>query len=569
MPRTEPGWTTRARMESASWAVVVLAVAVGLSLIAHAAVENSATYDEVTYMEVGAHWWRTGEQASIARMGSPMTFWKLQQAPTLWWLDRTGRSTWIDDPLKNQAQLLPVLRRGGFWIWAVALLATAAWAGRVYGSSARAFTAWLFAIGPNLLAHGSLITMELPVTACAALAGAAFWHWLYSGSRRWWLAAAVAAGVGLSCKFTILAFVPLFALAQVWVDIANGRRTPLRAWLSAIFMGAAFLGIMAITDLLITGAVSIPLSETKGTHPALEARLGARTSQWLGKWMERPWPQDFVAFVRQMNHQATGGPSYLLGERRMRGWPQYYLVAMAVKLPLGLALLLALRCWIAGPSRSRRPADVLLWILPLGLLVLSSIGSTRNYGIRYLLPAAPASIVWISGIARGGKWMRAAGITGLMLVSMESLATHPHQLSFFNRLVLGAGGGRRVLADSNLDWGQGAWALARLQEERPELNDLTLYYFGQTDPGNYGVRGRRIIVDAGTLHPDLPERLGAETEYLAVSASLAWGPWGPEDYFASLSNREPLCWTADGTIAVYRVADLPEIARSLENPRSN
>ena len=43
--------------------------------------QSSATYDEVAYLRVAARWWRTGDQAEITRMGSPLTFWKLQQAP--------------------------------------------------------------------------------------------------------------------------------------------------------------------------------------------------------------------------------------------------------------------------------------------------------------------------------------------------------------------------------------------------------------------------------------------------------------------------------------------------------
>ncbi len=109
-----------------------------------------------------------------------------------------------------------------------------------------------------------------------------------------------------------------------------------------------------------------------------------------------------------------------------------------------------------------------------------------------------------------------------------------------------------MLADSNLDWGQGARALARLQRARPELRDLTVYAFGATDPGHYGVVGTRHVVDAGDAHPGLPPRLAVATRYVAVSASLLWGPWGPPGYFRALDAAEPVAWTDDRTLAVYR-----------------
>ena len=98
---------------------VVGSIVVGLALMSDQAVRLSATYDEVTYLEVGARWWRTGEQDWITRMGSPLTFWKVQQAPTLWALDRLGLGAWIDDPIGHQEELLPIIRIGGLWIWVV------------------------------------------------------------------------------------------------------------------------------------------------------------------------------------------------------------------------------------------------------------------------------------------------------------------------------------------------------------------------------------------------------------------------------------------------------------------
>jgi hypothetical protein len=122
-----------------------------------------------------------------------------------------------------------------------------------------------------------------------------------------------------------------------------------------------------------------------------------------------------------------------------------------------------------------------------------------------------------------------------------------------------------VLADSNLDWGQGVKALATLQRERPELRDLTFYYFGDTDPACYRVAGRCHVVDAGDSHPGLPPALAADTAYLAVSASLQWGPWGPPGYFRSLDGVEAVLTVGGETIAIYRVADVASL-RSRPGP---
>jgi hypothetical protein len=96
---------------------------------------------------------------------------------------------------------------------------------------------------------------------------------------------------------------------------------------------------------------------------------------------------------------------------------------------------------------------------------------------------------------------------------------------------------------------------------------MTLYYFGQGDPADEGVAGRRVTIDAGTVHPGLPDRLGADTEYLAASASLVWGPWGPPAYFDALRAVEPTAWTEDRTIVVYRTDDVSRASGDI-NPSS-
>ena len=65
---------------SAVWGfLTAIAVVVGIALVIDTSFSGSATYDEVAYLRVAARWWRTGDQAEITRMGSPLTFWKLEQ----------------------------------------------------------------------------------------------------------------------------------------------------------------------------------------------------------------------------------------------------------------------------------------------------------------------------------------------------------------------------------------------------------------------------------------------------------------------------------------------------------
>ena len=280
---------------------------------------------------------------------------------------------------------------------------------------------------------------------------------------------------------------------------------------------------------------------------------------------ETPIPQDWVGFATQMHHQLSGGPSYLLGQTRMTGWWYYYLLAAAVKVPLSFWLLATLRLAIAArPDARRGPSDRMLVQVMILFLIVTALGSSRNYGLRYLLPLAPLAIVWVSRVARDQpeesigrrRFQTAVVAVGLVGQAVATAAVHPNELTYFHVIAGGPKGGRYILADSNLDWGQGLNSLARLQSQRPEFRDLTFYYFGETDPAYYGVVGTCYTVNAVDDQSELPPLGSATTPYVAVSASLQFGPWGPPGFFKKLDGVAPTDMTDDATIAVYRTSEV-------------
>jgi 4-amino-4-deoxy-L-arabinose transferase-like glycosyltransferase len=546
--------------------LVCAAAAIGLALILDSIRWSSATYDEVAYLRVAARWWRTGEQTGITRMGSPLTFWKLQQAPVLWTLDRLGRGELIDDPIGHQQELLPLVRAGAMWIWLAALLVCACWSRRLYGPRAMALAAWLFALSPNLIAHGGLATMELPLLASTTCTLFLFWTFLDTGRRRWLWASSGLGGLAFSCKFTTILIPPILAVVW-WLDgWRRGGRGSLFSVTRQVTLGmAAYVLVLLLADFAITGFAVLPLSGSTGDHPTISSKFDGELAGWIARLYETPVPQDWVGLATQAHHQMSGGSSYLLGERRMTGWRYYYLVALAVKVPLTFWFLLTARAALAWrrDKEGQRREDLLPQTIGL-FLAVTAVGSARNYGLRYLLPLAPLAIVWISRLAEDvtrGRGMLAAWpgwVIGLGLAgqALAVAAIHPFELTYFNVVAGGPLGGRHILSDSNLDWGQGLKGLARLQRAEPEFRDLTLYYFGDTNPARYGVEGAAHIVNAVDDQSQLPDIQTVTTRYLAVSASLQWGPWGPPGFFRGLNPIAPVRMTDDTTIAIYRTEDL-------------
>jgi 4-amino-4-deoxy-L-arabinose transferase-like glycosyltransferase len=556
---------------SAYTCLTVLAALAGLALIAQESFTNSATYDEVAYLRIAARWWRTGEQTEITRMGSPLLFWKLQQVPVLWLLDQVGHRDWVDDPIGHEQELLLWVRLGSSWIWLIAFMLTIAWSRRSYGPRAMTLAAWLFSFSPNLLAHGALVTMEIPLVAGTTAMFYLFWRFLETNRFLWFWAAAGAGGLAFSCKFTAILVPPILAVVWWVVCCRRGGRRPIVLAARVTIAMAGFLSILLLVDTAVTGFANLPLSTSRGDHPTIERWFGREGNELVARIYETPLPQDWVGFATQMHHQASGGPSYLFGARRMQGWWYYYLVAVAVKVPLTFWILVVARLMRTGQRRSDPLAPDYNALLPLVFLLymgITAAGSSRNYGIRYLLPLAPLAIVWVSAIGQllCEYPLRVAVSMGwAVLLSIAGYAAavagiHPYELTYFHAIAGGALGGRRILADSNLDWGQGLKSLARLQQERPELADMTLYYFGDTEPAHYGVAGESQTINASG-NPNLASLNSVQTQFLAVSASLEWGPWGPPGFFECLKDLRPVVLTDDTTIAIYRTSDLRQIRK--------
>ncbi len=403
---------------------------------------SSATYDEVMYLQVAARWWRTGDQTRITRAGTPLSFWKLQQVPVLWSLDRLGYGAWIDDPVRFESQLLPLARTSAMWIWLASFGLVVYWSRRLYGPRAMVLAAWWFTLSPNLLAHGPLATMEIPILATITGMAFFFWQFLRTGSRAAFVASAVVGGLAFSCKFSAALMPPIFALLWLIRRWTDGERRPARMALAVTLGIAGYAAIMALSDVVVTAGATLPISGRTGDHPTIDGKLNPLLRQGIGRLIETPVPEDWVGFVRQLQHQRSGAPGYLFGEVRETGWRHYYLVTLAVKVPLAFWLMVTVRTALGRriPSAGRD------WMLPacaVAFVAIASLGSTRNLGIRYLLPIAPLAIVWISGLAEANTWARRLAWIGVAAQAIAVVSIHPYELSYFNALAGGPIGGRR------------------------------------------------------------------------------------------------------------------------------
>jgi hypothetical protein len=167
--------------------------------------------------------------------------------------------------------------------------------------------------------------------------------------------------------------------------------------------------------------------------------------------------------------------------------------------------------------------------------------------MRYLLPALPAAILLaalgVRSLSSRGRAGSALAAALLAWQALSTLASAPHHLAFFHALAGGPEGGRRLLGDSNLDWGQDLPGLAAWLRERGAAG-ASVGYFGRALPASYGIENRGWA--------QTPEGRIAFARYAAISVTHLQGVFFPpgENPYRLFVGR-PRVATIGGTIDVF------------------
>ncbi|MFF8726812.1 ArnT family glycosyltransferase [Streptomyces sp. NPDC015171] len=375
----------------------------------------------------------------------------------------------------------------------------------------------LYTFSPDVIAHGSLATLDMPATGFVLTSA-----WLVWRARRrpvpYLPAAGAALGAAVATRMSALPAVPvLMALAALSV-LAARRSGPGPSWsvpwgsvpwgsgragrllggrgrrVLAALGGAAVVAVVAVA---VVWAAYLAVDPRLRFAPAEAvpgpAGLRGRLTELL------PLPPAYGAGMRvQFGLEHYRWQGYLFG-RLYTGSRWYYLpAALLVKLPLGLSVLGAAGAAAVLARRRRRSAAPYLLLLPAVLLAAAMAGS-RDFGTRYALfvPVFLAVAAACAGPLRR-RWCGLPAAALVLFVAVSSLRTFPYYLPYANEAFGGPARTHRLLHDSNVDWGQDLGRLADLLRERHPGERVWLVYKGSGVPSYYGIRA----ADPRTVPPD-------------------------------------------------------------------
>ncbi len=356
----------------------------------------------------------------------------------------------------------------------------------------------LYAFSPDVIAHGSLATLDVPAAGFLLTA-----TWLLWRARDRPLPyvplAGLALGAALATRMNVLPAVPVLMLLA-FLAVKRLRGVAAAGGLAAIAVAVVWVVYLAVDPTLrFLHPTGMPVVE--GLRGLVVDLL--------------PFPVPYRDGMRiQFGFEDREFNGFLFG-RTYRGSLWYYLpAAMLVKTPLGMLVL-----WLAGAVAllvvpRLRIAALYLLVLPAVLFAVAMTGA-RDFGSRYaiflpiFLAVAAAAV-----LALRWRWAHLTAAVLALFVAVSSLRTFPYYLPYSNEAFGGPARTHLRLHDSNVDWGQDLGRLADRLRERYPGERVWLVYKGAGLPAAYGitaenplkvpaaqVRGLLVVSDSAAVGP--------------------------------------------------------------------
>ena len=411
------------------------------------------------------------------------------------------------------------------------------WATELFGPKAGLFALALLAFDPNILAHASLATLDLGVAVLIFITLYGIYRYLRRPSRAKLVLSGIALGLTLSAKISGAVALPIsVGLISLW----GLRHWPRKLVVRLVgFSGVTFLTLWAVHLFSF------------GTPAGLSISL--------------PAPTFWRSFLRVGRHAATGNRAFLLGETYQGGQWGYFPIAFSLKTPLPAILLLVLALLVFWRSPKRWWRELMIVSLPVGYFIVSMINQI-NLGYRHLLPVLPFLYLFIARVAGPDvktylvKRRNTAIVWNTLLAMLllwqvvGTLRIWPYHLTFFNEIAGGPKNGYRVLADSNVDWGQGLKGLRDYLADRdwPDTRLSSYVFFIQ--PEMYGIQATPLPPLAG-VSPTFPSRFNpAPGKYVISSSTLRGLKMVEAEMYSWFANHEPDDIVANAML-VYEVSE--------------
>ncbi|MFH1219603.1 MAG: glycosyltransferase family 39 protein [Candidatus Eisenbacteria bacterium] len=389
------------------------------------------------------------------------------------------------------------------------------WSRELYGTGAGLFSLLLYTFSPNIIAHGRLITTDVYAAGMVTLSTYYFWRFLSRGG--WKLAVTTAVFLGLSqlAKYSCMFLYPIFLLIVVvryWPELVRLLRARdlkgLGGHLKPFFRFAvlfALVSILIINAGFLFNRSFVPFGEYQLRSEALKS-FQARHPVLGRVPVPLPYPYlDGLDWGKMREETGKGfGSMYLFGRlRETGGFKGYYFFAFLFKEPIAFQVLIGLAAIFYIVKRRRYAFlrnEAFLVVPVVFYFIYLNFFFKLQIGIRHFLVAVPLIQVFCGSLVSQwqgyGRRMKSAIVVLLVYLVISVMSYFPYYIPYFNELVWDRKQAYKILADSNIDWGQASKQAKEFKAKHPDT------YLGE---GLWHMKTYRDKHMEEYLHPEFPD----------------------------------------------------------------
>jgi hypothetical protein len=459
--------------------LTVLLFAVFASQLVYHAVRTSAAVDEPFHVLAGHRHWRCGdfginpEHPPLAKLLAtiPLNFRELTEPPWDCGSKLTpkfdgfsyGASFLVENGMDSV--LIPTRLAVSLMSLLLALLVfLAAW--EMFGRWEALTALAIVAFEPNLIAHGSIVTTDMAISATAFGAVYALYRFAKEQTLPRFLVAGFALGLMLAAKHSAVIFVGiLFALLIADTLFFRNETWRVNRILSrtAAFAGIFLIGLAILWSFYgfryraisnkAAPTISVADYIRENGRPESTESFPARTTEAISH--TGIFPESYVLGMADVISWSSRN-TVLFGRNYPAGNWLFFPVSLAVKsnialvlAPLGVIFL----CF----ARKKWREGMFLLIPAILFLIFASLSSFTN-GVRHILPIyafliiiASAGAIWLCRKFNGFRYVCVAL---LVFNAAASVRTAPRYLAFANDVWGGDKNTHRIFRGANVDTGQ-------------------------------------------------------------------------------------------------------------------
>jgi len=353
------------------------------------------------------------------------------------------------------------------------------WSKQLFGEKGGILSLFLFVFCPNLNGHAILLTTDAYTALFTVSTAYYYWKFIKRSGWKYFLAFSISLALAQIAKYSMIHLYFFLAIVSIFVLI---KRKTIFTGFGRNFARLIVLKVIIIFIInlgFIFNHTGKSLDELKMTSQAFTNLQNS----FIGS-IPLPVPEPYIVGLDQttyMNELGAGDPNvsganYLLGEKRTAtGFWYYYLVVFLFKTPLtALLLLIAAIIFLFVRKKKEGHPNTMLFLLGLVFYFFFVLGFQNNVqiGIRHALMVYPLLYVLGGFIVQLPFYQKRAKLFSSLAI-IYSLATYyyffPNLISYSNELIPIKKDAYKVMADSNLDFGQGWYALEKYLKSHPEV----------------------------------------------------------------------------------------------------